>query len=247
MAQRANDGDGRRRDRGLGESLHSILRSMRTSTPVNKGTSPPQQGGRRLPQIDNPVIVGAIGLGLMGAGAVARTLHPRGRAGRRERFRQRIAEALARRAGDAVELSPENLVVDVEESFGKPALVSVDIRVDPAWVDRASGAESIAPGESRRGDTVDAQGARVLDDVVLPSMLELTARTAWDNPEVAPVAVRGRVTLVTDAQASISPEPDHVERVLADMTLLGFPDEIARPGDLYDRYGAPASDPTWRP
>jgi len=32
-----------------------------------------------------------------------------------------------------------------------------------------------------------------------------------------------------------------------DMTALGFEDEIARPDELYDRYGAPECDPAWRP
>ena len=31
------------------------------------------------------------------------------------------------------------------------------------------------------------------------------------------------------------------------MSALGFADEIARPDELYDRYGAPECDPTWRP
>ena len=35
--------------------------------------------------------------------------------------------------------------------------------------------------------------------------------------------------------------------VMADMTLLGFDDGTARPTDLFERYGAPASDRNWRP
>ena len=31
------------------------------------------------------------------------------------------------------------------------------------------------------------------------------------------------------------------------MTALGFEDEIARPDELYNRYGAPEGDPAWRP
>jgi len=31
------------------------------------------------------------------------------------------------------------------------------------------------------------------------------------------------------------------------MAVLGFEDEIARPDELYARYGAPDCDPAWRP
>ena len=34
---------------------------------------------------------------------------------------------------------------------------------------------------------------------------------------------------------------------IVDMSALGFADEIARPDELYDRYGAPECDPAWRP
>jgi hypothetical protein len=223
--------------------------------PVNKGAAG-APGGRRLPQIDNPVIVGAVGLGLLGAGAAVRTLRPRGRRGREERFRQRIAEALARGRGvpeggggaggpgAELGLSPEDLDVRVEESFGRPTLVSVDVRVGREGLARAAGGS-----------------AATLADAVLPDLLDRIARAAWDNPEVAPVAVRGRITLDVagggGGDAAVAPGAGGSEapgapagggpHVLADMTALGFPDEIARPGDLYDRYGAPDSDPAWRP
>jgi hypothetical protein len=183
-----------------------------------------------------------------------RTLRPRGRRGREERFRQRIAEALARGrgvpegGGDAggpgaeLGLSPEDLEVRVEESFGRPTLVSVDVRVDREGLARAADGSAATPA-----------------DAVVPDLLDRIARAAWDNPEVAPVAVRGRITLdvAGEGDAAVAPGAGGPSapgapagggpRVLADMTALGFPDEIARPGDLYDRYGAPASDPAWRP
>jgi hypothetical protein len=244
---------GRERSGVSGEGIRSILRAMRSSMPVNKGAAG-APGGRRLPQIDNPVIVGAVGLGLLGAGAAVRTLRPRGRRGREERFRQRIAEALARGRGvpeggggaggpgAELGLSPEDLDVRVEESFGRPTLVSVDVRVGREGLARAAGGS-----------------AATLADAVLPDLLDRIARAAWDNPEVAPVAVRGRITLdvAGGGDAAVAPGAGGSEapgapagggpHVLADMTALGFPDEIARPGDLYDRYGAPASDPAWRP
>ena len=38
---------------------------------------------------------------------------------------------------------------------------------------------------------------------------------------------------------------ERIRRALTE--ILGFADEIARPDELYDRYGAPECDPAWRP
>lgn len=37
------------------------------------------------------------------------------------------------------------------------------------------------------------------------------------------------------------------EELIFDSRDLGFTDQLARPGNLYAKYGAPRSDPTWRP
>ena len=75
-------------------------------------------------------------------------------------------------------------------------------------------------------------------------MLDRVTRALWDNPEMAPVNVRARVLQSTGGELE---EPGAQSECLADMTTLGFADEIARPDELFARYGAPASDPAWRP
>ena len=75
-------------------------------------------------------------------------------------------------------------------------------------------------------------------------MLDRVTRALWDNPEMAPVNVRARVLQSTGGDLE---EPGTQSECLADMTTIGFADEIARPDELFARYGAPASDPAWRP
>lgn len=75
-------------------------------------------------------------------------------------------------------------------------------------------------------------------------MLDRVTRALWDNPEMAPVNVRARVLQSTGGELE---EPGAQSECLADMTTIGFADEIARPDELFARYGAPASDPAWRP
>ena len=75
-------------------------------------------------------------------------------------------------------------------------------------------------------------------------MLDRVTRALWDNPEMAPVNVRARVLQSTGGELE---EPGAQSECLADMTTIGFTDEIARPDELFARYGAPASDPAWRP
>ena len=91
--------------------------------------------------------------------------------------------------------------------------------------------------------------------VLLSDLLERVVEGCWDNPEIAPVAVRGRVVAVHD-HVSRAGEIKHVrhhvgvsesETLVLDMRDLGYHDEIGRVGDLYDRYGSPKSDPAWRP
>lgn len=104
-------------------------------------------------------------------------------------------------------------------------------------------------------------------DVVAPASDELTnieiaaqaldavTAAAWNNPEMAPVSVRARILLGRDGVHADDERSDgkHVgapgaqTEVVVDMTALGFEDEIARPDELYARYGAPDCDPAWRP
>lgn len=213
--------------------VRRLLRSMRGSVPVNKGSHAPS---RRLPQIDNPVLIGVAGLGALGAGIALRSLRPSHRSGRSERIRMLVTDAVERDTGvTGTDPRATSVEVQVHEAFGKPPLVSIDIRLESA-----------------------------VDDEVAADALDRAARAAWDNPEIAPVAVRGRVLLGGGAGSVPSTAPGvdgaHVglgshtvaaegpaPKVLADMTSLGCEDETARPADLYARYGSPASDPAWRP
>ncbi|WP_022867211.1 hypothetical protein [Schaalia vaccimaxillae] len=120
--------------------------------------------------------------------------------------------------GVAEDTPARQVRVEVGEGFGKPSLVTVDVIVAPS--DEAN----------------DADKAR--------DLLDLVSRAVWNNSEIAPVAVRARVLL---AQNQNGPALEDEAREVADMTVLGFDDEIARPADLYARFGAPASDRSWRP
>lgn len=195
-----------------------VGRWMRQSTPVNKGSA--GRAVRRMPQIVNPLLIGAIGVGAIGAGIAMRAMRPQRRQGRSERFRDLLLESLEASGLSGI----EGCAVEVGEGFGKPSLVSFDVVA--------------APPSS-------------FDDAV--RILETATRAAWDNPELAPIVIRGRV-LRADASAGSDEggagknAPDlPSRRLFADMTALGFADEIARPDELYASFGAPASDPTWRP
>lgn len=212
--------------------------------PINKGP----RGGNELslPQINNPRIIAALKRGEKLVKKLARNMRPTARPGREERFRIRITRAL--RSSDLINeiqrLDPLGVRVNVHESFGKPTLVSVDVVA------------------SRHQQQVIAKHLGITSDELpehlafLKDVLERVVEEVWDNPEIAPVAVRGRI-VVMDKESGAKPKTSgHLrsskrdaaqETVLLDMTSLGYEDEIARPADLYDRYNAPASDPAWRP
>ncbi len=215
-----------------------VARWMNAGTPVNKGSG--SAPARKLPEIGNPLLVGALGVGALGVGVAMRAMRPTKRGGRSERFRSLVLVALdeaGASGGIGIAAAPGiDARVDVREGFGKPTLASLDILL-PAGV--------CAPAPE------------------LAEILDRATRAVWDNRELAPLAVRGRVLsapLAPGAKESVHEDgadtatneridvTGPIERlVLADMTAIGFEDEIARPADLYARYGAPASDPKWRP
>lgn len=206
-------------------SWQEILRWTRMSTPVNKGTL--SSSARRIPQIASPVAIGVLGAGALGAGVAMRAMRPSKREGRSSRLRALILsgveEALRASALDLDPSAVSGASVDVGEGFGKPALVSFDLSA--------------------------SCGA---DHALLAEVLDAATRAVWDNPELAPVAIRGRIIAARDSEGGAGAGAPGVEegsgvRVLADMTALGFLDETARPEDLFARYGSPASDPSWRP
>ena len=219
--------------------LREVRRWMRVSTPVNKAASSGLRG--RLPQIAGPLMIGALGVGALGAGIAWRALSSTRGTGRTQRFVDLATAALesgfpvrAHEAGDGeagvgaegvagegVARAPRRVVhVEVGEGFGRPSLVSIDVVV--------SAADVLSQREA---------ATRALDAVT---------RVTWNNDEMAPVSVRARVLLAHDDAGDLEAPGAQTDTVV-DMSALGFADEIARPDELYDRYGAPDCDPAWRP
>ena len=281
-------------ERGGVGTWGKLIAAMFTSTPVNKGMSGEAASTRRLPQIDNPVLVGAAGIGALAVGAAVKTLRPGRRGGRDSRFRVLLSRAaLNGETGEAALLDPDDVCVEVHEAFGKPPLVSVDVNLRVGRVrevlafdeeDPASAGADHAGGDAAGGPLEEAaqaagriaEVAELMPRATLVDLLTRVVEAAWDNPEIAPVAVRGRVLLVPDDDGTKTGTGGAVDpagakglggarprghgaegsrrvvdgpgvRVLVDMEDLGFVDETARPSDLFDMFGAPASDPSWRP
>ena len=208
--------------------LREVRRWMRVSTPVNKATSAGLRG--RLPQIAGPLMIGALGVGALGAGIAWRALSSTRGTGRTQRFVDLATAALdsgfplrvdEAGAGEGAARAPRRVVhVEVGEGFGRPSLVSIDVVV--------TSSDALSEREA---------ASRALDAIT---------QAAWNNPEMAPVSVRARV-LVSHDDADDLEAPGAQTDTVVDMSALGFADEIARPDELYDRYGAPECDPAWRP
>ena len=213
--------------------LREVRRWMRVSTPVNKATSAGLRG--RLPQIAGPLMIGALGVGALGAGIAWRALSSTRGTGRTQRFVDlataaldsgfplRVDEAGAGEgvAGEGTARAPRRVVhVEVGEGFGRPSLVSIDVVV--------ASSDALSEREA---------ATRALDAIT---------RATWNNPEMAPVSVRARVLGAHDDADDLEAPGVQTDTVV-DMSALGFADEIARPDELYDRYGAPDCDPAWRP
>ena len=214
--------------------LREVRRWMRVSTPVNKAASAGLRG--RLPQIAGPLMIGALGVGALGAGIAWRALSSTRGTGRTQRFVDLATAALesgfplrTNEAGtgdagvgaDGAGRALRRVVhVEVGEGFGRPSLVSIDVVV--------SAADVLSEREA---------ATRALDAIT---------RATWNNDEMAPVSVRARVLLAHEEAGDLEAPGAQTDTVV-DMSALGFADEIARPDELYDRYGAPECDPTWRP
>lgn len=208
--------------------LREVRRWMRVSTPVNKAASSGLRG--RLPQIAGPLMIGALGVGALGAGIAWRALSSTRGTGRTQRFVDLATAALesdfplrsdAGVADEGAARMPRRVVhVEVGEGFGRPSLVSIDVVV----------ASSDALSERE----------------VATRALDAITRATWNNPEMAPVSVRARVLVAHDDAGDLEAPGAQTDTVV-DMSALGFADEIARPDELYDRYGAPECDPAWRP
>ena len=154
-----------------------------------------------------------------------RDVKPTPKPGRSERIRRQVTDQAL--SAPLVRLVPEGAQTKVslrlEEAFGKPLLVSIDLTFDLG---------------DRPIPELPEDELRVLR-CLLSDWLDRAVQSAWDNEEVAPVAVRPRVIVLHG--------PNQETTVLADGESLGFEDEIARVEDLYQRFGSPAADPTWHP
>lgn len=228
---------------------------LKGNLPINKGV-PGRDGDvegekRKLPQINNPITIAALDVGARTIKSLTHNLRPSFRPGRPERFRLRVLRSLRTSAAlaEVERFGGFDIRIDVQESFGKPTLVSVDLCIS----------ERQRKGMLQRFEN---EGKAIEESyrVLLQDLLERMVEEVWDNPEIAPVAVRGRIVAVNGSPQDAKPvEKTHPhlgrrhlpklkgEKVLMDMTHLGYEDEIARPIDLYDTYGSPASDPAWRP
>ena len=208
--------------------LREVRRWMRVSTPVNKAASVGLRG--RLPQIAGPLMIGALGVGALGAGIAWRALSSTRGTGRTQRFVDLATAALDSgfplRSDEGVTdegaaRTPRRVVhVEVGEGFGRPSLVSIDVVV--------ASSDALSEREA---------ATRALDAIT---------RATWNNPEMVPVSVRARVLVAHDDVDDLEAPGAQTDTVV-DMSALGFADEIARPDELYDRYGAPECDPAWRP
>ena len=248
-----------------------VRRWMRVSTPVNKAGA----GGvaRRLPQLAGPLVIGALGVGAVGAGIAWRALASTRGGGRAQRFEDIVWSAIdeAGAGPRATGSGPRAGGPDSAGSAHAGGGAHRGRRSRTAKGPRPGSAPLSASGAGQGGGKrKGARGgaARVLvevgegfgrpslvsaDTIVADGgggdggsvpMLDRVTRALWDNPEMAPVNVRARVLQSTGGELE---EPGAQPECLADMTTLGFADEIARPDELFARYGAPASDPAWRP
>ena len=215
--------------------LREVRRWMRVSTPVNKAAASGLRG--QLPQIDGPLVIGALGVGAIGAGIAWRALASTRGTGRTQRFVELVSSALEAAfpetfideagadfgeqvAGERTAGERRVVNVEVGEGFGRPSLVSIDVVV--------ASSDALSERET---------ATRALDAIT---------RATWNNPEMAPVSVRARVLVAHDEVGDLEAPGAQTDTVV-DMSALGFADEIARPDELYDRYGAPECDPAWRP
>lgn len=218
-----------------------VRRWMRVSTPVNKAGA----GGvaRRLPQLAGPLVIGALGVGAVGAGIAWRALASTRGGGRAQRFEDIVWSAIDEAgAGPRTAKGPRPGSAPLSVSGAGPgggkrkgarggaARVLVE-------VGEGFGRPSLVSADIIVADGGGGDGGAV-------PMLDRVTRALWDNPEMAPVNVRARVLQSTGGELE---EPGAQSECLADMTTIGFADEIARPDELFARYGAPASDPAWRP
>lgn len=242
------------------------VRLLKAQPHLPAGGVPGALSMRRLPEITSSVSLAGLELARAAVRDLFGNLKPTHRPGRDQRFRDRLVREL--HGAQVVGLVGEELELEVRarvlQSFGKPTLVNFDLVIlDPqnrlqhareVFLAHTAGRELELAGLDAPEWHVAEDGSIVAVDgrvisaeeqgaiaVLAADLLDRAARAMWDNPELAPVAVRGRM-LASRTQT----DPDE-ETLLLDLRDIGYPDEIARVEDLFERYGAPAFDQAWRP
>ncbi len=159
-------------------------------------------------------------------------VRPRPNPQRPERFAQLIHKSIQTSIliVETQKVGGETIEVEVLRAFGKPLIVSYDIQVT---AEQRDAVERRLMGDGQDPKQRDAY------ELFLVDLLDRSARAVWDNPEIAPVGLRGRIAVKDEVTGAVT--------VMRDLRDAGFQDEIARPQDSFERYGAPASDPNWRP
>ncbi|MDO5719600.1 MAG: hypothetical protein Q4P05_02575 [Actinomycetaceae bacterium] len=185
----------------------SVVRAMRERLPVNKFASH-TKSGRTMPQIENPLIIGGLGVIAVGGSAAMRHLRPLDKRRRNERLLEILETKLSSLPGDVT------VDVDTREAFGKPALIQVTV-------------------------TVAQQPAAPHD------LLDRVLKTVWDYGQPAPVGAMVTLRVIANTGSDNGESADDSPTWTLD--ALGYIDGVARPHDIFDRFGAPASDPGWKP
>lgn len=231
--------------------------------PINKGMQE-SRPRMRLPQINSPAIVGALSVVAAAGRAVMKNLQPHLPASRDQQIRQSLLNILetATKAGALENLELLDVRVSLREAFGKPTLISADLVVlalPPTPLPAPNSAPLPAPPQIqtvRISSTQTSMTPETPSEFFLRDLFARLVERLWDNPIVAPVAIRARVVEeMREPGSAGQPGKDEIinqadtpaTRTLLDMRDLGYQDEIGRPEDLYENYGAPAADPRWRP
>lgn len=185
-----------------------------------------------VPRVKRPTAVWFEKKMVGGARSLLKEIRPKPLSDRNGRFTALVEEAIAGSiiTEEARRVGGLQVLVQARSGFGKPMLVSFDLEVTAQQRQEMEKHLLVAGAEDEQYRTYG---------VFIRDLLDRAAQALWDNPEVAPVALRGRVLTVGETAEGT--------RQQWDLRDIGFVDEIARPVDLYRRYGSPKSDPAWRP
>lgn len=168
-------------------------------------------GAKVLPRRTSRLAKAALGVARDAAVTLFGNLRPTFPPGRDERFESRIRRVVQQSPLPSLVGSELNLDarVRVLQAFGKPTLVNIDLVViDPrsrladarerylTALQSGVGGESPVDGRLVTGDEITGLALLATD------LLDRVTSVAWDNPEVAPVAVRARMLAAPTVDAA---------------------------------------------